>query len=422
MQKTTSIMSLLTALFLASSLPAWAQEKQPSQAAKAISGPAAVDNQLAEDQKTKPGILGTDVLESWDNWKSDIDKRTGLNFGLDYNALGFGATASLGDNTSASGVFRLFGTWNFFGRGTGSEGGIVFKLENRHSYTDVAPSGFAAELGYAGLLDVAFSDQGWRMTHLFWRQGFSDGRGLAYAGFLDITDYADVYALSSPWTGFSNLAFQTGSGTIGGLPDGALGAMVGGFVSDNVYLTASLVDANGDTTDLGNEAEAFFDDFETFTTLEIGWTPSKKNEPALILNNYHLTFWHIDERPSAGTPEGWGVAFSASKTFGEQWLTFLRGGWAEDGGSWYEGSLSAGFGYQPEDSHDQLGVALNIARPNPSTYGDGLDDQLTGEIFYNLQVADKFTVIPSVQLLGNPALNPDEDFIAVFGLRARVAI
>ena len=420
MKRTMNLSSVLTALLFIAPVSVWAQTTAPPQAAGAITGPTAVSNQLADDQKEKPGILGTTILKSWDDWKAGVQEGTGLDFGLDYNALGFAATESLGDDTSASGVFRLFGTWNFVGRGTGNEGGVVFKLEHRHAYTDVAPNEFATELGYAGLNNVVFSDQGWRMTHLFWRQQFSDGRGIAYAGFLDTTDYVDVYALASPWSGFNNLAFETGSGTIGGLPDGALGAMLGGFVSDNIYLAASLADANGDATDLGGGFETFFDDFETFKSLEIGWTASKKNEPALFLNNYHLTFWQIDERTAAGTPDGWGVAFSASMTFGENWLTFLRGGWAKDGGSLYEGALSAGFGYQPKGRNDMLGVGLNVSRPNSDTFGTDLDDQFTGEIFYRLQIADKFAVTPSVQLLGNPALNPDEDFIAVFGLRARL--
>jgi porin len=231
----------------------------------------------------------------------------------------------------------------------------------------------------------------------------------------------DVYALASPWTGFSNLAFETGSGTIGGLPDGALGAMVGGFVTDNIYAVGGIADANGDATDIGEGFDTFFNDFETFKSLEVGWTSAQKNEPALLLHNVHATLWQIDERESAGTPDGWGVAFSASGVVGENWLPFIRGGWAKYGGSLQEAALSVGFGYQPKGRQDLLGVGLNWSRPNESTFGRDLDDQFTGEVFYSLQVVDKFVLTPSVQILGNPALNPDEDVIVVFGLRARLA-
>jgi porin len=86
----------------------------------------------------------------------------------------------------------------------------------------------------------------------------------------------------------------------------------------------------------------------------------------------------------------------------------------------YEAALAVGFGYQPKGRQDLLEVGLHWSRPNESTFGLDLDDQFTGEVFYRLQVVDKFALTPSVQILGNPALNPDDDFIAIFGLRARV--
>ena len=221
-------------------------------AASELAGPDAVSSQLAADEKDKPDLLGVDDQDGFDEWKACVKERTGLDFGIDYLSLGLAATDSLGDNTAASGVFRVYGNWELFNRGKENSGSLVFKVENRHAYTDVAPAAFAGELGYAGLTSVGYSDQGWRATHLFWRQRFGDGRGVSYIGFLDTTDYADVYTLASPWTGFTNIAFQNGSGAMGGIPDGALGAMVGGFLTDNLYLVGSIADANGDPTDLGD--------------------------------------------------------------------------------------------------------------------------------------------------------------------------
>lgn len=139
------------------------------------------------------------------------------------------------------------------------------------------------------------------------------------------------------------------------------------------------------------------------------------------MNNIHLTFWQIDERVEAGTPSGWGVAFTASAIMGENWMPFIRGGCSKDGGSLYEAALAAGFGYRPKGSQDTLGVGLHLSRPNENTFGPGLDSQFTGEFFYELQVSENFAVTPSIQILGNPALNPNEDVIGLFGLRARVA-
>ena len=48
------------------------------------------------------------------------------------------------------------------------------------------------------------------------------------------------------------------------------------------------------------------------------------------------------------------------------------------------------------------------------------NDQWTAELFYRLQVAENFQFTPSVQLVVDPALNPDARTIWVAGLRARL--
>ena len=72
-------------------------------------------------------------------------------------------------------------------------------------------------------------------------------------------------------------------------------------------------------------------------------------------------------------------------------------------------------------NRDLMGIAANWGRTNEETYGFE-DDQFTVEAFYRLQLTQGFRVTPSVQLLFDPALNPDEDQIWVFGLRARLTL
>jgi porin len=157
-------------------------------AAETLTGPASVASDLASDAQDKPDMLGIDEQATFSEWKKGFKKRTGLDFGFDYNALGFAATQSPGDDTAASGAFRLFGAWELFQRGQEDNGSLVFKFEHRHAYTDVAPSDLGSEIGYAGLLNCCFSDQGFRSTHLYWQQRFADGLGVSYVGFLDTTD------------------------------------------------------------------------------------------------------------------------------------------------------------------------------------------------------------------------------------------
>ena len=411
-------MSCLTALVLGSVATASAAQSGPqAYDPGAFTGPDAVENQLQENLKPKASFFDRNLFEPLDEWKKNVHDKTGLKVGGDYNALFLLASDSPGEDHSGGGVARIYGGWELTGRGTPDTGSLIYKLEYRHGYTAVAPTDFGSELGYAGLVNLSFSDQGFRTTNLYWRQSLFNSKLVTYLGFLDITDYVDVYLLASPWTGFSNLVFETGSGTIGGLPDGALGAMAAGWITDNVYAIGGIADANGDTTDVFGGFDTFFNDFETFKSIGLVWTPKKDK---IFLENIQLTFWQIDARKGAGTPNGGGISFSANKSIDDRWLTFLRGGWARDGGSILEASVSAGFGYQRVRGGDVLGVGLNWGRPNPDTFGADLKDQWTSEVFYRWQVAQHVQVTPSIQLLVNPALNPDDDLVEVFGLRARV--
>lgn len=381
-------------------------------------GPDAVKNLLADEAEAKLGFFQRDSLEGWKTWKETVDERFGLNFGLDYSFLAYAASDAVGKDNASSGAARLYGTWNFLGRGTEDTGGLVFKVEHRHRYGSFAPTDFAGQLGYAGVLHATYNNNGWRATNLYWRQSFDDQRFVFYAGYIDTTDYLDVYALASPWTGFSNLAFATGSGSIGGLPDGSLGVMGAVWLTDSLYMIGSIADANGDATDLGGGFDTFFDEFETLKTLEFYWIPDKSK---LLLDKFNVAVWQIDAASTKGTPSGWGISASSSMTIRDEWLLFLRGGWADNGGSLYDRSVSVGFGHQCKGSPNLLGFGLNWASPNPGTFPGNPGDQVTSEIFYRWQATPNVQLTPSVQLLFDPAFNPQDDFIAIAGLRGRVA-
>jgi len=386
--------------------------------------PATLHAQSAGEVLAGPGSTPT-LLDSdrqsqhrWSDWKASVKDRTGLDFGLDFNALGYFATESLGEDTAATGVLRLFGEWELTGRGTENTGTLVFKVDSRSRLDTVPVKDFAAELGYAGIVGATFSDQGVRLTHLYWDQNFAEGRGAVYAGWLDVTDYVDAYALASPWQGFANLAFQTGTGTIGGLPDSALGVAAGYFWNDNVYINGGIVDANADATDPLAGFDTFFGEGETFKSLEVGWTTGPQ---ARFVNNAHVTLWQIDAREEEGTPSGHGAAFSLSYVVREHWLPFLRGGWADAGDALYEVAFSAGFGYSKDPSKGLFGVGVNWSRPNADTYGEELNDQITVEVFWMLELGKVIELTPSVQYIADPALNPEADSTTLFGLRFRAA-
>ena len=377
-------------------------------------GPNAVENQLREDAEVDRPTF----LERWFEWKDGLNERHGFSFGVDYSAVGLDASESPGDDRSAGGMIRFFGTWDLVGRGTKNTGAFVWKVEHRDGYTDVAPGSFGFNLGYIGLIEPPFSDQGLRLTNLYWRQRLAGGKVSLLGGYVDATDYLDVYALASPWTGFLNFAFSTGTTTLA-VPEVGFGLAAGAMLTNQIFLIGGISDLNSDPTDPWRTVDSFFTEHEYFKHVEIGWTPSQDQ---IYLDNVHLTLWHADEREEVAQPSGWGANVSWTTYLAGRWLPFVRAGYAEDGGSLTQKSVSVGFGYQPNPGKNLLGVGLNWGEPNEDTWGPGLSDQYTAELFYRWQISKAIAVTPDLQYIKNPVLNPDADSIWVLGIRLRGAL
>ena len=412
---------LLAALLLVTaSQSGMAQEAQtPADTVRQqFGGPNSVPGQLADDARLEESLTGRTLFEGYFDWKDGLREKYGLDFSLDYSAGITGATNTLHeDDVFAGGAIRFFGRWDLVGRSSGNTGTFVWKVEHRHKYTSIPPSGTASEIGYVGVIMPIFSNIGTRLTNLYWKQNLLQGRLELVAGFLDATDWVDLYALASPWTGFTNFAFATGAASIPVPDDATIGAYVNALLTDNLYIIGGLTDANANSTDPFNGFDTFFSDHEYFTTIELGWTTARDR---FYFDNTHITFWHADERVEAGVSSGWGTNFSFAHAFDDKWMPFLRAGYAEDGGSLLQKTVSTGLGYHFGERNSLVGLGLNWGQPNEDTFGSGLDDQFAVELFTRLQVMRNLQVTPDIQYIRNPARNPDANQSWVFGLRARL--
>ena len=419
-------LSAWPALLMLFALPVFsAQAADSDQNPPSFGGPDSVERQLETDRAEKDSFFETRLLEPLDRWQERTEEHHGFSLAMDYSAVTVHASDTLpgADDSAAGGMYRLYGRWNLTGDGEQSSGALVYKWEQRHDYGDGAPSDFyLGQVGYAGLTAPPFSDQGSRFTNLYWRQTLQGGRTVLLGGFLDATDFVDVYGLASPWLHFLNLVFSTGSAAIDLPNDASLGVAAGHIFDNNWFVIGSLVDRNGDPTDIGEGFDTFFDDREYFTSIEVGTTSSPSR---IALANFHLTLWQVDERDEVGAPDGWGANVSWTRYYG-RFMPFIRAGYTDDSGSLLEKSLSIGFGFQPFPKTsvpgDLIGFGFNWGEVNENSFGGGLDDQYTAELFYRWQLTPRLALTGDLQYLKDPALNPDDDSVFVWAIRGRFAL
>lgn len=395
----TLAITLVTTGLLTSSL-AWADNDESIN----FASPDAVDNQIAEDnKKSKP------------DFKTQLEQHS-VSMGLDYSAIYLGANNVLpgSDDNASSGMVRFYGSWNPVGKDTNETGGLVWKVEHRHSYTDTSVKDFEFGSGGLGLITPPFRDEGTRLTNLYWKQKLMNGKATIVAGFLDVTDFVDVFAMASPWTGFMNFAFSTGTTTIALPGDATLGVAGGMMLSDEYYVIGSFADMNSVSSKPFEGFDSFFTDNKYFKSVELGWT---KSQGSIYVDNIHATLWHADESEVQGSTKGYGINFSASRLIDGQWLPFVRAGYSQDAGTLMEKSISAGFGYYGLGGEsNNLGVAMNWGQVK------GSDDQYTTEVFYIMKPLDYLEVTADLQYIANPALNAIDSSTLIYGLRIRLAI
>ena len=380
--------------------------------------PNSVDNTITENTREKR------------TWRELLAEDHNLTFGLDYQALGLTASdpQSAGEDAASAGVARFYGSWNLVGLESGNTGGLVWKVEHRHAYSKLSPKEFSFignGLGYAGMIGSAYSDQGARLTNLYWQQQLNGGKTAFMVGFLDTSDYVDTYALASSWTGFTNLAFSTGGGAIGLPDDGILGLAVGHMLTDNFYMVAGVADGKGRSDKPFDGFDTLFNDHKLFTTFELGWTASQDQ---IYTDNVHLTAWHLDgdtQHNLTNKDSGQGINFSASYFATEQLMPFIRGGFSEGDVALYDRSLTAGIGYFGlGKSTNNLGFAVNWSHVNDNlehAYGVDDSEQFTAELYYNMQLNDYIQITPDIQYIKDPAFS-NKSSTWVLGVRARIFV
>ena len=193
---------------------------------------------------------------------------------------------------------------------------------------------------------------------------------------------------------------------------GALGGVVKGFLTDNIWIGAQFHDANAVNGDFDFDTVK---EGEFIKAVEVGYTPSIANRNK---HRVQLTVWQKDARDLAGTSKGQGWAVSAAWQINEKYFPYARYGHSDGGGGVAaENAFSAGVQISTR-RNEAWTINAGWSKPSKETFGPGLDDESLLETSYQFQLSKNFSLTPNLQLVFNPAGNPSESSITIFGLRA----
>ena len=135
-------------------------------------------------------------------------------------------------------------------------------------------------------------------------------------------------------------------------------------------------------------------------------------------DDYHLTFWHVDKRETAGRPEGWGYTASAQKGFGNV-VGFARYGVSNGGATPLRKMANFGVGISNILDYEQDTIGIGLTWGDPSN--TALREQFGAEVYYKMQITPHFALTGDVQAIRNPARDPASGSVLIISLRGRFA-
>ena len=385
--------------------------------------PGSIVERLEEDQAPKeylfqfPGVSG--ALQPWYDFKADLDKNHGFNFGLSYTTYYQKASDTFGPEDDATSFdLDISGTWTFLGRETDSPTMLGFNFFWRDTInSEITPQALFTQYGsaYSGSAPYGENDP---VVGEFWLQKkFDNTFGFRVGKIFPITAY-DFFPFKNFRTDFVDFNHVTNA-TIP-LPGNGLGAFGVYRPKPSVMLRLGVHDANADVEKSGFDTY----DGELFSIFEVGFDtgllPRTPGRPPQ--GHIHFSLWHQDERDDAGIDDGWGIGISAVQKFG-RFTPFVRYGYADveiNGPTPVEHMVNVGvvmdkiFG----NTNDRIGIGYTWSDPVDGS----LDNQEIIDAYYRVQLTPEIQIGPTLEIVFDPVRNPDDDTIYVWGLRTRIAL
>jgi carbohydrate-selective porin OprB len=292
------------------------------------------------------------------------------------------------------------------------------------------PGFFAFQTGSLWATDATYFDWDPYFTNIFWEQWLNKDRLVFRLGQLTQISVIDSFRFADGRTQFTNSQLSFPAATIPlGPPSFGLNTKWWPIQDSELYVVGSVTDINGPAPGTGDyDWSGIFETGEVLAALEIGhnWKRGKDD-----FDHAHLNLWYATEasRKNHATDEGWGFKLNGSKQI-QKWVGFASYA--------YNTALGGGFGF----TNSRQAVDVGIAYLDPLkitgeatvaiSWGEPLDDpdpirgvksnrnQWGVEPYWRILLTPDLWLTPGVQLIWDPTFNPQEDFIAIYQIKARL--
>lgn len=400
-----------------------AEQENPLQNA-----PNNVSQQLAEAKARPASLLPfgpfTPLHEAWKPLDKRLRDEIGLDLGLNYTSLYLNAdhTFSLAQkienddrplrpaqNEGASGDLDFLGRLRLNPPGARWPRAIAFATEWRHPFTLVPPGRLGDEIGSIWGTADGFNKYAYSLTELYWEQGSRED-GLMYrVGRMKPSNVWNRGRFVSSNHSFLNTTLANTPAMA--LPAAGFGAAAAVALPENGYLVAGVHDANGSNYQPGNPGRGEF-----FYALSLG---VKRGQSKTGSGNYFVTLWRRDRLKLEDVPSGQGVAFHVEQEVDPEGklVPFARYSYGYGAGLRVRQSLAVGLGVEKPFAResDRFGLAFSWAEPASGPRRD----QYGLEAFYRLALTPDTQLTPDLQVIFNPADNPQASNVVLGGVRMR---
>ena len=355
------------------------------------------------------------IMDPWNHAWRWVDQELGVNVGFAYTAVYQAATKGSynGASSGGAGDLDIFGTWDFLKSdnftGVLNRGTLGFHFEQRNGLDGMPPAELGDTIGSLWGTTSGFNEQPFSLVQWWWQQKVFDEHFGFRVGKIDLASIFDVYRFNSANHFYSNAAFSDNPAIP--FPENGFGSVIRWAPNDEWFAIAGFGDAEGRktaTVDTSGNVDAWF------SAATVGWNGQVGE---LGKGLYQLTTWHSDARSRSERPSATGISLVAQQEFGKHWTPYLRYAHSDAAAVDVKHLITAGAVLEGLGrwENDRFGFAAGWGSP----HDESLRAQWVTEVFYRMELFPELRITPHAQIIVHPSRNPNDDVLAILGLRAR---